>query len=144
MSFTDYPEQLHGVKLLQRSLERGRLGHAYLFVGDEIGELENLAATLAKVLNCLQPVRVGTVATDCCDECVNCRKIEHGNHADVHWVRPESRSRVVTIDQMRDLMREIYLKPTEAEYKVGVIVGADRLNASSANSKALPRPWQRL
>src|SRR5215203_2879670 len=25
-------------------------------------------------------------------------KIEHANHADVHWVRPESKSRVITID----------------------------------------------
>jgi len=133
---------MQGVKLLQRSLERGRLGHAYLFQGDELGELEGIARTLAKVLNCLQPRRAGSAATDCCDDCVNCRKIEHGNHADVHWVRPESRSRVVTMDQMRELMREVNLKPTEAEFKVGVIVGGDRLNVNSANAflKTLEEP----
>lgn len=142
MAFADFPEPLQGVKLLQRSLERGRLGHAYLFVGDEISELESVAKTLAKVLNCLQPKRVGVAATDCCDACVSCRKIEEVQHADIHWVRPESKSRVVTIDQMRDVMREVYLKPTEAEYKVGVIVGADRLNANSANAflKTLEEP----
>jgi len=142
MSFADFPEQMQGVQLLQRSLARGRLGHAYLFQGDEISELENIARTLAKVLNCVQPMRRGEMATDCCDECVNCRKIEQANHADVHWVRPESKSRVVTIDQMRELMRETNLKPTEAEYKVGVIVGADRLNANSANAflKTLEEP----
>jgi len=133
---------MQGVKLLRRSLESGRLAHAYLFLGEELGELESIARTLAKVLNCHQPVRVGGIATDCCDACVNCRKIEHGNHADVHWVRPESRSRVVTMDQMRDLMREVYLKPTEAGYKVVTIVAADRLNISSANAflKTLEEP----
>ena len=82
------------------------------------------------------------MATDCCDECLACRKIEHGNHADVHWARPESKSRVITIDQTRDLMREIQLKPTEAEFKVAIIVAADRLNVQAANAflKTLEEP----
>jgi DNA polymerase-3 subunit delta' len=144
MSFKDFPEQMQGVTLLQRSLERGRLGHAYLFTGHQLDELEALAQTLAKTLNCQQPVRSkqGRVAIDSCDACLNCRKIGHDNHADVHWVRPESKSRVITIEQMRDLMREMNLKPTEAEYKVAVIVAADRLNVQAANAflKTLEEP----
>ena len=105
--------------------------------------LEAIAATLAKILNCLQPVRgKGGVAIDCCDHCVNCQKITNGNHADVHWVRPESKSRTVSIGQMRDLMHDINLKPTEAEYKVATIVAADRLNVQGANAflKTLEEP----
>ena len=43
---------------------------------------------------------------------------------------------------MRELMREIHLKPNEAEYKVAVIEAADRLNAQSANAflKTLEEP----
>jgi DNA polymerase-3 subunit delta' len=43
---------------------------------------------------------------------------------------------------MRELMREIQLKPTEAEYKVAIIVAADRLNAQAANAflKTLEEP----
>jgi DNA polymerase-3 subunit delta' len=43
---------------------------------------------------------------------------------------------------MRDLMHEINLKPTEAEYKVAVIVAADRLNVQAANAflKTLEEP----
>src|SRR6185437_2323859 len=126
MAFKDFPEQAQGISLLQRSLERGRLAHAYLFTGHELAELEAIAQTLAKVLNCQQPVRgKGGVAIDCCDQCANCRKIANGNHADVHWIRPESKSRTVSVAQMRDLMQEINLKPTEAEYKVADIVAAD-------------------
>jgi DNA polymerase-3 subunit delta' len=60
----------------------------------------------------------------------------------MHWARPESKSRVVTIDQTRELMREIQLKPTEAEYKVAIIVAADRLNVQAANAflKTLEEP----
>ena len=145
MAFTEFSEQSQGVQLLQRSLARGRLGHAYLFTGNQIEGLESLARTLAKTLNCLNPVKTNGVATDCCDECLNCRKISDDLHADVHWARPESKSRVITIDQTRDLMQQIQLKPTEAGYKIAVIVGADRLNVQAANAflKTLEEPPQK-
>ena len=40
MPLTDFPAQKDVVALLQRSLERGRLGHAYLFTGQDLAELE--------------------------------------------------------------------------------------------------------
>ena len=142
MAFKDFSAQSQGVQLLQRSLARGRLGHAYLFTGHQLEELEKLARTLAKTLNCQHPVKTAGIATDCCDECLSCKKIAHENHADIHWARPESKSRVITIDQTRDLMQQIQLKPTEAQFKVAVIVGADRLNPQAANAflKTLEEP----
>jgi DNA polymerase-3 subunit delta' len=141
MSFKLLPQQ-QGVPLLQRSLARGRLGHAYLFSGDQLEELESLARTLAKTLNCQNPVKENGAAMDCCDECASCRKIDSDTHADIHWARPESKSRVVTTDQMRDLTREIQLKPSEAQYKVAIIAGADRLHINAANAflKTLEEP----
>jgi DNA polymerase-3 subunit delta' len=142
MAFKDIPRQTQGVQLLQRSLARGRLGHAYLFTGDQLDDLELLARTLAKTLNCRNPVKTEGVATDCCDECLTCRKIDHETHGDIHWARPESKSRVITVEQMRDLMQQIQLKPAEAEYKVTIIAGADRLNPQAANAflKTLEEP----
>lgn len=142
MAFKHFPKQMQGVQLLQRSLARGRLGHAYLFTGVQLDDLELLARTLAKTLNCQQPIKTNGAATDCCDECLSCRKIDNETHADIHWARPESKSRVVTVEQMRDLMQQIQLKPTEAEFKVAVIAGADRLNAQAANAflKTLEEP----
>src|SRR4051794_27197477 len=142
MSFKHQSAQSLGVQLLQRSLERGRLAHGYLFSGNTLSHLEDAARNLAKTLNCLNPEKKNGVATDCCDQCVSCQKIEHLNHGDVRWVRPESKSRVITIDQMREVMQQVNLKPTEAEYKLAVIVGADRLNAAAANAflKTLEEP----
>jgi DNA polymerase III subunit delta' len=142
MAFKHFTKQTQGVELLQRSLARGRLGHAYLFAGDQLEELESLARTLAKTLNCRNPVKTGGTAIDCCDACVNCQKIDRDAHADVHWARPESKSRIITVEQTRELMREIQLKPTEVGYKVAIISGADRLNVQAANAflKTLEEP----
>jgi DNA polymerase III subunit delta' len=142
MAFKNFPKPTQGVQLLQRSLARGRLGHAYLFTGDQLDDLEQLARTLAKTLNCQNPVKTEGVATDCCDACLTCRKIDQETHADVHWARPESKSRIITVEQMRDLMQQIQLKPAEAGYKVTIIAGADRLNTQGANAflKTLEEP----
>jgi len=142
MAFKLFAKQTQGIELLQRSLARGRLGHAYLFAGDQLEELELLARTLAKTLNCQLPVKTDGVATDCCDTCPSCRKIDHDTHADIHWARPESKSRTITVEQTRGLMREIQLKPTEAGYKIAIIAAADRLNVQAANAflKTLEEP----
>jgi len=143
MSFADFPEQQQVVQLLQRSLDRGRLAHAYLFTGGDVDELEAMAQTLAKTLNCRQPRRSDSGnALDSCDHCSSCLRIAETLHPDVHRVRPESKLRIITIDQMRGLMEQVHLKPTEAQFKVAVIVGADRLNVQAANAflKTLEEP----
>jgi DNA polymerase-3 subunit delta' len=145
--FSDYPEQSAVAQLLQRSLERDRLAHGYLFIGHSLDELEAVARTLAKALNCLNPPRRAPngAGLDSCDACDSCRRIDHANHPDVLWVRPESKSRIITIEQMRDLMQTVNLKPGSALFKVAVIVAADRLNPQAANAflKTLEEPPSR-
>jgi DNA polymerase-3 subunit delta' len=144
MAFTQFPAQQDVVHLLQRSLERGRLAHAYLFAGNDLFELEAVARTLAKTLNCERPPgkSASGLPLDCCDACLTCKKVDNENHPDVFWVRPESKSRVITIDQMRDLMHTVQLKPAQAAWKVAVIVAADRMNVQAANAflKTLEEP----
>lgn len=143
MSFRKFPTQANSIQLLQRSLEKGRLGHAYIFSGTDLLELENVAATLGKTLNCELPIRGPSGnAIDCCNKCLTCRKIDSGNYPDIHWIRPESKLRIITINQMRQLMSTVNLKPTQGNYKVAVIVAADRLNPQAANAflKTLEEP----
>ena len=147
MSFAAFPEQSAAVELLQKSLSQGRLAHGYLFSGGDLREMEGLARTLAKTLNCTNPPRRASKdstaqALDSCDTCINCRRIDSGNHPDIQWVRPESKLRVITIDQIREVIQTISLKPTEAEYKIAVLVAADRMNVQAANAflKTLEEP----
>ena len=142
MSFADFPEQQQGVEILRRSLRRGRLAHAYLLEGGDLAELEPVARTLAQTLNCTGPTTEAGLRTDCCGACPNCRRIGDDVHPDVTWVRPESKSRAITIDQIRETMQTVNLKPAEARYKVTLLVAADRLNPQAANAflKTLEEP----
>jgi DNA polymerase-3 subunit delta' len=142
--FSDFPEQATVAQVLQRSLERDRLAHAYLFAGHALEELEAMARALAKTVNCFSPPRraANGLPLDSCDHCDSCRRIDQYIHPDVSWIRPESRSRVIKIEEIRELMQTVNLKPTVATFKVGVIVAADRLNIQAANAflKTLEEP----
>ena len=141
MSFSRFPQHGLAVELLQKSLRAGRVAHGYLFSGDSLEELEAIARTLAQTLNCEARLS-GALIDDCCGVCRVCKNIEAEGHVDIHWVRPESKSRIIPVQQMRELMQEVHLKPTEATFKVAVIVAADRLTTESANAflKTLEEP----
>ena len=64
------------------------------------------------------------------------------SHPDFHQVAPESKSRRILIEPMRDLERKLHVKPLRGECKVAVIHDADRLQPEAANAflKTLEEP----
>lgn len=140
MSFNDLKQQPSVAQQLRRSLERRRLAHAYLFVGPRGSGKEAMARTLAKALNCLNQ------DCDCCPAgappCDSCRRVDENAHPDVYWVRPESKSRRIQVDQMREFMRSVNLRSSMGRVKVGVIVDADCMNEEASNGflKTLEEP----
>src|ERR1700678_3572199 len=99
------------------------MGHSYLLTGDRAESLENCALGLA-----------GQVLGGAPQE-----------HPDFHSVRPESKSRHITGEQVRELERELYLRPFTAPLKVAVIFDAERMclgGAGAANAflKTLEEP----
>jgi DNA polymerase-3 subunit delta' len=131
-------------ELLRRSLERGRLGHAYLFVGDSAEVLEDAALLLARTLLCTEPVRRGTsgIGVEPCGTCSACRRVTGQSHPDVTWLRPGKKSRVISVAQIRDLIHVAQVRPTEASYKIGIVAGAERMRVEAANAflKTLEEP----
>ncbi len=141
MSFTELKHQKLAVALLQRSLRSGRLAHAYLFIGGSAADRESLARALAQTLNCEKGGN-GKFAEDGCGRCPSCKKIAANEHPDVQSVRPESKSRRITIEKIREFEKMVHLKPREGRVKVGIIVDADRLGVASSNAilKTLEEP----
>lgn len=136
MSFSDLIHHPTVADQLRRSLERGRLAHAYLFIGSRGSGKEEVARTLAKALNCEKK------KFDSCDECDSCKRIQQGNHPDIHWVRPESKSRRITVDQIREFEQAANLRATSARVKLGIVIDADCMGdeASNAFLKTLEEP----
>ena len=140
MSFSELKKQKGVAEQLRRSLERGRLAHGYLFAGRRGSGKEAMARTLAKALNCLEK------SHDCCPQgirgCASCRRVDEGVHPDVYWVRPESRSRRIQVDQMREFMKAVNLRSSMGGVKVGIIVDADCLSEEASNAflKTLEEP----
>lgn len=110
---------------LQRAEAQGRLAHAYLVTAPDLGTLESFAADFGDLV--LGPA--GGVEGK-------------AKHPDWHEVRPESKSRRIVIEQMREMEGVLRLKPQLGERKVGVIFEAERLMPAAANAflKTLEEP----
>lgn len=113
------------IQRFQASRASKRLGHAYLLTGSSEEAVEALGLHLAQTM----------LSTD--------EELEQ--HPDFYHVRPESKSRRITIEQMRNLEKSLYLKPFKAPMKVAMITSAERMclgQAEAANAflKTLEEP----
>ena len=134
--------QGHILRQLEPSLRQGRLAHAYLLTGPpRVGKM-TLAVNLAQGVNCLQGPGIP------CGECSQCARIVAGNHADVRVVRVVQREEggpartVIGIDDIKDLLHQVSLKPYEGRCTVMVVEGAELMSDEAANAllKTLEEP----
>ena len=112
--------------LISRAIDTGHAAHGYLIVGDLKGGCDVLAD---RILRKLFP-----------DECA---QIASKGHPDVAWLEPEGAKRIIKVESMRErIVEPMSLAAFSGGWKVGVIVGADRMEAPSANAflKSLEEP----
>ncbi len=142
MAFKDIKGQERAVEFFRNAVNGDRFAHAYLFFGPENVGKTLSARTLAKFLNCQNPVREESLLIDCCDVCLSCRKINNLNHPDVHWVAAQGKSKKISIDEVRTVQKEIALKAYEGKFKVFIIQDAQEMTPEAANSllKTLEEP----
>ena len=151
MSFKDIKGQDTAIRLLKEYINSSRLEGSYLFAGEE-GIGKKLAAkTLAKALNCENQT------LDSCDSCASCLKIEKGLHPDIHIIDSSTPLNVnreqgqktsaqesdsIKIEYIRQLQKDINLKPYEGKKKIFIIDNAHNLtpDAASALLKILEEP----
>jgi len=128
------------VTLLQRSLEKDSLAHAYLLVGPpHVGKM-TLALSLAQALNCQSAERP-------CGECASCQKIASSNHADVQVIglaqnENSTEAKLISTDQIKEMQHVASLPPFEGRYKIFIIEDAELLSTEAANRmlKTLEEP----
>jgi DNA polymerase-3 subunit delta' len=88
--------------------------------------------------------RDGAAAPRPCGSCASCLLLRADTHPDLTILRIEEDARQIKIDQVRALIEWLELKSYRGGYKVGVIEGAEALNAHGANAflKTLEEPTQ--
>ncbi len=99
-----------------------RLAHAYLITGPEgSGKRELVSAVTALLLG---------------------GEREPFKHADAHVLEPESKSRKISTDKIRELERALQMRSARGGKKVAVLFDADRLQEQAANAflKTLEEP----
>jgi len=110
-------------ELFQTAAKEGRLAHAHLLTGAPPAELESLGRGLA----------------------ANLLDAELEGHPDFLILRPESKSRRVSIAQVRQLEHSLSRRPHRAALKVALILEAERMclppaEAANAFLKTLEEP----
>lgn len=136
MSFAEIVGHTKQLVMLRSALSAERLHHAYLFVGpDGIGKC-SAAIAVAKAMHCEERVN------DFCGSCVNCARISDGNHPDVRLIRPLPEKKEISIQQIRDLERELNYRSFGGKRKIALIDPATLMNLSAQNAllKTLEEP----
>ncbi|ARK24940.1 DNA polymerase III subunit delta' [Sporosarcina sp. P37] len=115
------------ISRLAKIHERQRIGHAYIFDGSNGAGKEAIAQYFTKLLLCMEPK--DNVP---CETCHSCKRIESGNHPNVVEIRPDGQG--IKKEQMSGLIMKMTKKGFEEGRKVYVIVQAERMNTSAANT----------
>jgi DNA polymerase-3 subunit delta' len=127
------------VRAFEQVLGRGRLAHAYLFVGPPGIGKRLFADELARALLCEHRTEARLNA---CDRCPSCVQVDAGTHPDYFAVtRPED-ALDLPIETVRELCRHFALKSARGRGKVAILDDADDLNEAAANCflKTLEEP----
>jgi len=148
MNWNDLRGHADRVEMLRRSLQRGRLAHAYLFAGPAGVGKSRFARIFAQSLLC---DRSSGHSLEACDECSSCRQMNAGSHPDFFTVAcPEGKNEIPVAaflgsEEKRGkegLIHDLSLKPMAGDRRIAIIDDANRMNEEGANAmlKTLEEP----
>lgn len=126
--------QKYVVRTLINQIERGTIGHAYLFTGTRGTGKTSCAKIFARAINCLSPVNGSP-----CGKCEMCRALRGEGSIDIIEMDAASNNGV---EEIRDLKENVQYPPSVAKHKVYIIDEVHMLSASAFNAllKTLEEP----
>jgi DNA polymerase-3 subunit delta' len=134
--------------MFRRAVRRGKLAHAYLFLGPPGVGKRRVARGIAQSLTCSA---FPAEALDACGTCPACRQIQSGTHPDLMVVGLPEGKRELPVEAFlgprerrgrEGLLHELSLRPMSASRRLAIIDDADRMTEESANAllKTLEEP----
>ena len=107
--------------------EKGRgFSHAYIISGPAGSGRHTLARLLAAAMLCTSR------GEKPCGVCLPCIKAAKGLHPDISVITGPAEGKPITVDQVRSLRADAYIRPNEGERKIYLLEG--EMNASAQNA----------
>src|SRR5438067_7339916 len=133
-TFDEVVGQEPDVRTLRNAVARGKVHHAYLFVGSRGTGKTSMAKILAACLNCEQGPTV-----DPCGRCESCGSIARASSLDVLEMDAASNN---SVDDIRDLRDSVAYAPVSGRRKVYILDEAHMLSTAAWNAflKTLEEP----
>ena len=130
-----YPWLIPDWHALSQTAQSGRLGHAWLLLGDPGLGKEQLAERLARLHLCQQPDR-----GEPCGQCHSCQLFDKGHHPDLGTVTVDSKT--IGVEAIREICARLQNSAQLGRGKVVIIPDAERMTESAANAllKTLEEP----
>lgn len=132
-----YPWQQPNWQHICSQLHDQKLPHAIMLAGPQgVGKL-HFAHVAAQLLLCLSPVN-----DLACGSCKTCQLMAAGSHPDFLKLVPEDGSKVIKIDQVRDVTDFVNKTPQQGKRKVIIVAPVEALNMNASNAllKSLEEP----
>ena len=122
------------MRTLSNAVSRGKVHHAYLFVGSRGTGKTSMAKILAACLNCEQGPTV-----EPCGRCDSCVSIANATSLDVFEMDAASNN---SVDDIRDLREKVAYAPVSGRHKVYILDEAHMLSPQAWNAflKTLEEP----
>lgn len=126
-------------KQLQQLYLAGKLPSSLLLTSSNVAELMVESLAFAKWLVCLNKNEVTA-----CDACHLCKLVQANTCPDLLQLQPEQsgNNKTLKIEQVRELIEFVQLKPQFSAGKIAIITGAEYLTVQAANAllKTLEEP----
>lgn len=134
--FRHYPGNESIIRRLKRQAQSGNLSHAYIFECFDTEMAGSIAEDFIKAFLCREMPGEG------CDACPVCRKIDHGNYVDLHYVRSTAATGNLLVADVEALIGKLMSKPMDGDLKIAVIENAHKMNVQAQNKllKTLEEP----
>ncbi len=118
-------------------LKSNALPHAVIIEGDEGTGKHTLSLLLAKASLCKGVNKP-------CEECTDCRLSNGSNHPDIEFFKPEDKKKSLSVEQIRKIRANAFVKSHRGGKKVFIIDKADFLSENSQNAllKVIEEPPQ--
>jgi DNA polymerase III subunit delta' len=139
MNWNDFRGHKDQRAMLRRSIERGRLAHAYLFAGPAGVGKSRFARIVAQSLFCENFADDELMA---CDQCSPCKQMNASSHPDYFQVGCPTGKNEIPVEVFKGekgkhnegLIHDLSLRPMAGNRRVAVLDDSNRMNDEGANA----------